>query len=725
MGNAIMKPKKILQLVFIGLAQALSAQEGPGQRITHPTFGPGRLDESFLAIARDPWVLETQDPDDPGHRDAFLGNGWLGQRFGIAGEAKAGGLIHGFWDHDGLMKPPLWGMLEFNDGEKGFQPGIGLWQNYRQRLDLRTATLITEVDWNSGTRSSHIVTRCWLSRSRPGVAVIEREVTPQFDGEVKFVDRLDGRGIKDAAAWRTGGSERFPQEPIALSAKFGPRERLLAISSRLFIEGAKPTLGVVRQDQMIERTVTLQAKIGKTLRVVKVVGMATDAECASPWLTAFNLAEAGAYDLSRLRTQHEAAWAVLWQSRIEVAQPAVQQILNASLYQLYASVRAGTAVAVGPGGLSAALWGGRAFWDADLWMFPGLCLLQPELGRSMVEYRHRTLPGAFRNAEAEGYQGAWFAWKSAEFGDDQTTVPFRHQRHINTKVALAQWWYALISGDEPYLREKALPVILASAEFWADRALYNAAKDRYEIRRVVGPDENAGLRDNNATTNYGAAWTLRLAARLARRYDLPCPPEWETIASKIWIPFDEKNQHFLEFDGYDGHTIKQADTVMLVYPFAMSMPDQVKANTVDYYRQRYPKGNIMMAAAFDGIVDCELGRVEKGWESFLRLLPHFRMPYLLASEGPANEGISFATGLGGTLQLVMMGYAGLRIEADGLVVQPCVPPELGTLALRQIHYGGVAFDLEIQDGKASITHASGSIKFKITDRTGKRIPRVK
>lgn len=51
------------------------------------------------------------------------------------------------------------------------------------------------------------------------------------------------------------------------------------------------------------------------------------------------------------------------------------------------------------------------------------------------------------------------------------------------------------------------------------------------------------------------------------------PPEWETIATSLKIPFDSTNNFhpgkklcntflFSEYDGYNGETIKQADVVL-------------------------------------------------------------------------------------------------------------------------------------------------------------------
>jgi trehalose/maltose hydrolase-like predicted phosphorylase len=48
------------------------------------------------------------------------------------------------------------------------------------------------------------------------------------------------------------------------------------------------------------------------------------------------------------------------------------------------------------------------FWDADTWMFPTLLQFAPELAKSVVEYRYKTLPATQANAQQLGYRGAFY-----------------------------------------------------------------------------------------------------------------------------------------------------------------------------------------------------------------------------------------------------------------------------------------------------------------------------
>uniref|UniRef100_A0A0B7AKW7 Glycoside hydrolase family 65 central catalytic domain-containing protein n=1 Tax=Arion vulgaris TaxID=1028688 RepID=A0A0B7AKW7_9EUPU len=59
---------------------------------------------------------------------------------------------------------------------------------------------------------------------------------------------------------------------------------------------------------------------------------------------------------------------------------------------------------------------GHIFWDQDIWMFPPIALLYPDLGRLIVETRTRTLAAAKILARESGFDGARYPWESAFTG---------------------------------------------------------------------------------------------------------------------------------------------------------------------------------------------------------------------------------------------------------------------------------------------------------------------
>ena len=71
--------------------------------------------------------------------------------------------------------------------------------------------------------------------------------------------------------------------------------------------------------------------------------------------------------------------------------PQAQQDVHSMLYHLYSFSRAGTDYSPSPMGLSGLGYNGHVFWDTDLWMFPALLVLHPDIAKSLVEYRFRRL----------------------------------------------------------------------------------------------------------------------------------------------------------------------------------------------------------------------------------------------------------------------------------------------------------------------------------------------
>jgi trehalose/maltose hydrolase-like predicted phosphorylase len=42
-------------------------------------------------------------------------------------------------------------------------------------------------------------------------------------------------------------------------------------------------------------------------------------------------------------------------------------------------------------GLSGLGYNGHVFWDMDLWMYPAILVLNPNLGKTLIEYRYQRL----------------------------------------------------------------------------------------------------------------------------------------------------------------------------------------------------------------------------------------------------------------------------------------------------------------------------------------------
>lgn len=696
-----------------------------------------RIDKDWLenqAADNPEWELVSTEINNDNYRDFFIGNGYIGQTVPPEGEgswnipelAKAVGgprsvsgcQIHGFSDRVFLMDVPSWSGLRFSDGRSVYSRFNGLHENYIQTLNMRHGYVTTEVDWSSqegpdrGRRMTHIKTTTWLSRAHRNLGVVKYEITPDYDGKVTFDDILDGsRCPEESCDWQT---EDFWDWIISLSARMGLHKRKVLIASKVLTPADEERVGVVSDSHRCRtRRVTIPVEKGKTYTVTKLAAVYTDADGPEIETQASTLLYNAAPRIDGYFQDHCAAWEDLWKSNISCSHKGVQLLARSALYQLYAQLREGVHHSLGPAGITGLRqWSGRAFWDADLWIAPPVLMLHPELGKAIIAFRHKTLPGAMRNARSERREGARYAWESILTGDEICLGYTAQQIHNIGDVALTQWWYSLIAGDDEYT-EKAEEVIVECARYFASRAEYNQDQDRYEIKAVCCADERSGIVDNNTYSNYSAIKTLRLASDILKKNGRPIPEHWPTIAEKLYLPYYDEIGTYREHDSYTDQTIKQADTTLLIYPYDLDMTEEEKVNAIRFYRGKYPKHKIMMSSAIDGVALCEINQPEEAWDCFLDLLPHFRLPCLHVSEAPSNETISFATGLGGMLQLILNGFGGIRITEEGLTIKPALPQAVESLTFTGIHCRGISFDLKISKGCVECCNFSAEPTFAL------------
>jgi trehalose/maltose hydrolase-like predicted phosphorylase len=379
----------------------------------------------------------------------------------------------------------------------------------------------------------------------------------------------------------------------------------------------------------------------------------------------------------RLIAFHEKAWDDIWKTDIQVSgDEQSQQDIHSMLYHLYSFTREGTSFSLSPMGLSGLGYNGHVFWDADLWMFPALLILHPEMAKSMIEYRFERLDAARKNAFSHGYKGAMYPWESAASGVEETPVwalsgPFEH--HITACVGLAAWNYYCVTQDKDWLREKGWPILSATADFWASRVERNGP-GKYDIKNVVAADEWAENVDNNAFTNGAAKVLLKHATEAAGILGIKADSDWALVADNI--PILQINGVTREYAGYNGEGIKQADVNLLSYPLKLIMdPVQVKKDLV-YYQSRVPnQGTPAMTQAIFALLYARLGQGDTAFHFFRdAYIPNLNPPFRVIAETKGGTNPYFATGAGGILQALLMGFGGLDITSAGIVQVPSKLP---------------------------------------------------
>ncbi|TAD92488.1 MAG: glycoside hydrolase family 65 protein, partial [Bacteroidetes bacterium] len=276
----------------------------------------------------------------------------------------------------------------------------------------------------------------------------------------------------------------------------------------------------------------------------------------------------------------------------------------------------------------------------------------------------------------KGYQGAMFPWESAETGVEETPVwalsgPFEH--HITACVAIAAWNYYCVTQDKEWLREKGWPILEATAQFWASRVERNG--NIYNIRNVVAADEWAENVDDDAFTNAAAKANLNFATLAAKVLEKTPDPDWANVMSKIPIlqmPDGTTKEHAT----YNGEGIKQADVNLLAYPLKEVTDAKRIEKDLEYYSKKVPdEGTPAMTQGVFALLYARLGNAEKADYWFKdAYLPNLLPPFRVIAETKGGTNPYFATGAGGVLQAVLMGFAGLEITPAGLVQQKGLLP---------------------------------------------------
>ena len=449
-------------------------------------------------------------------------------------------------------------------------------------------------------------------------------------------------------------------------------------------------------------------------------------------------------DFDECLAAHVARWSEVWQrADVRIAgSPATEQALRFNAYHLISAADRDPRVSVGARALTGRAYEGHVFWDVELFKFPFYLHTVPDVARSLLLYRHTTLPGARRRARELGYRGACYAWESTVTGDDVTprtirlkttgeTIPLftgTQQVHVTSGVAHAVWRYWEATRDRKFMRDAGIEILVETARFWASRS--TPGPRHLHIREVVGPDEYHHSVNDNAYTNWMARFNLERAAEgvewikqeaprewgaLAERLDLTPGElaEWPAVARRLFCPAPNADGIIEQFEGFfdlEDHSLpreerfkapinrlfdwerinrmkllKQADVLMLLHVLPSAFPRNVVAANYRYYEPMTDHGS-SLSPGIHAAIAARIGLredAERYWRESLWLDLSDRMGNNALGVHPAC--------MGATWQALVFGFLGVRFTDSG----PVLDPE--ALSRLPSKWGGAALSLIWRD----------------------------
>lgn len=438
----------------------------------------------------------------------------------------------------------------------------------------------------------------------------------------------------------------------------------------------------------------------------------------------------------QLLAEHREEWDQKW-SAAEIGiggDDLANNLLRYNMYHNFIATPAHTDTQpIGARGLSCQAYQGAAFWDQEIYNLPMFLYTQPHVAKNLLTYRHKVINGAKAKAKALGYKGAYYPWISGDTGEELCPDHFfidviskrrirNHfndwQIHISPDISYTVMRYYQATGDFDFLVERGAEILLEVAHFLHSRVHYNVYKDRYEILRVLGPDEYHENADNNTFTNVQAKYALEKALEvtnmlkekqkgalkaLLKKTEVTedMLGQWHTIAHKMYIPQPDPRTHLIpQFDGYfeledirpmqlaerlldeseywgwpngiafETQVIKQADIVQL---FVLHEYDKevMKAN-YNYYEQRTHHRS-SLSPGVHAIIAAQIGNLDQAYRYFLK-----SSLVDIANSHPPSSGGTFIGGVhtaacGIAWQIIVFGFAGFKQKGKLLQFQPSLP----------------------------------------------------
>ena len=584
---------------------------------------------SDMDVTKANWIVsyDKYDPKTELKRESLcaLGNGYFCTR-GAASDSVAGDnhypgtYIAGVYncahlgpevekfEREELVNMPNWTGLTFsiNDGDWFSIDKVKI-KKFAQNLNLQQGILYREVEFTDANgNETYIRERRFVHMQLCHLGGHELEVTAlNWSGKIKIKSELDG-------SITNGGDTIDPNfkntkhleilectadgEDMFLKARTSSSNIVMAMATKTLVESKQNV--TISAECLEEKAVTefgLEMAAGEQLTVQKICAVYTskDEGMYEPGAAAKEAADDAPSFQELIESQID-RWRSLWQQFdlfLEASEensklvPSLLLHLNSfHCLQTASSHTADLDTGIPARGWTGEGYQGHIFWD-DLFVFPFINLRMPDISAALLKYRYRRLREARKIAAKYKARGACFPWQSASDGKERTPdywwmkerqewiKDYTHlELHVNGAIAYNIWQYYQVTLDDQFMYSFGSEMLMEIARFFASYARFNEEKKRYEIKRVIGPDEfhnfypNAdepGV-NNNAYTNIIASWTISRALELLETMPADHSKQvrvrlniendelklWEDVSKNLYLPI-MSNGLLAQFENYE------------------------------------------------------------------------------------------------------------------------------------------------------------------------------
>lgn len=655
-------------------------------------------------------------------------------------------------------------------GDREISVGRGELRDFVQVLDLQTGVYRYSFDFVDGMgRSTRIEMERFATLRHAHRVFMRYIVTPlDHDTPVRLHSGISGRvrsNITGERQFKISELWAAPPERCVMVARTPAREHEIRLGVQHTLRNgqpAQPPAGVAEHDAVYTSYVFEPARRGLPIVLERCVVLTSSEDLRHGVVASAEgeLADAAEQGFERALAEQRAAWDELWRQcdvQIEGDDPAQLGLRFCIFHLLQAAPRFTQRLSVPVKLLTGEHYQGNVFYDTDLYIVPFYTWTQPRLARTCLNFRYESLRAAREIARNLGCDGAKFAWQSGPDGEECLGRWWRFVKtnvHINADVAYALMHYTWATGDDEFIFERGIDLLVETARFFAARAKHDPDRGCYDLHNVGGPDEGHCESTNNFFTNIMAGHNLRWAAetleqlrsvepgahaaavrRLALKPDEPA--RWRFIAERLTLLQDPQSGLCEQCDGF--FRLKEIPPDLMerrkswwvaVAPFkAMNQPDVLMALALlrdefalkakqanwDYYKDRSLNFS-SMSFMVHALLALEVGDLTEAYRNFI-ITTGIDLDEALTGRRDTHSGLH-GTALGGAWVTAVMGFGGVRLTEQGLRIAPQLPREWQSLRYR-ITYLGVPLEVQVRREEVtirSLLKAHDPLQITVVDR---------
>ncbi len=650
-------------------------------------------------------------------------------------------------------------------------------KDFSRRLNLKTGVLTRAYTYAfDDGRELQLEFERFLSMTDAQQAGQRVRLTAlNFSGEIRITSGLDFTTVHrmfDKNLWQSDQCESGEKWCSIQADTIHTNQSVYSISRFITDASEKEE----RADKKILKEFTLKLEQGKEASFTKLVINITRKSATPESFYDFDKAKKESQqkiqtlDYDNMKQENVIWWEQMWKDSdiIIEGDELNQQGIRFCIFQMHQTYHgADSGTIIGAKGLTGEAYSGNTFWDTETYCLPFYIFNNLEAAKNLLDFRYQTLPEAKERAKALDCEGAFYP--IATISGRECCNLWQHaslQLQASTAVSYGLWHYEKITGDEEFVYEKGLPILIEISRMLASRGAWNADHTFYGYYGVMGPDEFQMMVNNNCYTNYMGKVSLEYTLEALNRFkikDLAAYEalvqsyllgdqelsQWKILAEHMFIPYSEDTKLFEQHEGYfnlpnvdvdsipiedfplyhhwsydriyRNNMIKQPDVLMMMLLYNGSFTqEQLKAN-YEYYEPRCIHES-SLSPSVHSILALQLQKHEEAYKFF-----GFATRMDLDNYNRnTSEGLH-TTSIAAAWMNIVYGFGGMRSDQQKLSFSPSIPKDWNSYSFC-IHYKKDIVQVEINKEQALFHTVHGSeVEVLIYDNKytlGKEVTRI-